>query len=429
VTEIRNLKSRPVKRRKHHAACAATALLLVLGLATAAQGQESIRMSMASAAAAEARQRAASSFGYYNLKLGPTAWNFGAGLEVDYNSNVNYSQTDPEGDFIFRPQINTRLLWPLSDQNSLNLALGAGYSAYVQHSTLDQLFITPGSELSFDMYVGDFWINFHDRFSITENTYQDPSVAGTGGYSQLQNALGVTPVWDLNKIVLRLGYDHLNYISLGGNQNRPDGQAEVVSWSAGYALRPKTLLGVELGGQLMRYTGANTYFSSAEQWNAGCFYETQASEYIHFTGHAGYTVYTPEGGQSGYTAENFNGMYAQLTLTHRVNQYLDYSLSGGRNVTFALYGGTVEQYSASLQAQWRILRKISLGAGFDYYHGSQLLSGGETYDQYGPRISLSRPISAKLSGGLGYQVYWRGSNQADRNYTTSVVSLNLNYRF
>jgi hypothetical protein len=417
-----------VKRRKHHAACAATALLLVLGLATTAQGQESIRMSMASAAAAEARQRAASTIGYYNLKLGPTAWNFGADLGLDYNSNVNYSQTDPEGDFIFRPHINTRLLWPVSDQNSLNLTLDAGYLAYLQHSTLDRVFIR-GSELSFDLYVGDFWINFHDRFSILEDTYQDPSVAGTGGYSNLQNALGVAPVWDLNKIVLRLGYDHVNYISLAGNQNWSDAQAEVFSWSAGYALRPRTLLGVELGEQLMQYTGAYTYFSEAKQWNAGCFYDTQASEYIHFTGHAGYTAYTPEGGQSGNTSGNFDGVYAQIALTHRLNRKVDYSLSAGRSVTFVLYGGTVDLYSASLQAQWRILRKISLGGGFDYNHGSQLLSGGETYDQYGPRISLTRPISAKLSGSLGYQLYWRGSNLAGRNYTTSVVSLNLNYKF
>ena len=118
---------------------------------------------------------------------------------MDYNSNVYLTEDHPEGDLIFRPQINTRMLWPVSDQNSINLALGGGYSAYVSNPNLDRAFITPGSELSFDLYVGDFWINLHDRFSITENTYQDPTVAGSGNYSQFQNALGAATTWDLNK--------------------------------------------------------------------------------------------------------------------------------------------------------------------------------------------------------------------------------------
>jgi hypothetical protein len=239
----------------------------------------------------------------------------------------------------------------------------------------------------------------------------------------------VAPVWDLNKIVLRLGYDHVNYLTLTGNQNLQDGQAEVVSSSVGYVLRPRTLLGVELGGQLMQYTGTNTLYGSAEQWNAGCFCDTQVSDYIHFTGHAGYTVYLPEGSNGGNTQPNFSGVYAQIVLMHRINQYMDYSLSGGRSITFALYGGTVDLYSASLQAQWRVLRQMSLSAGFLYNHGSQLLLGGETFDQYGPQIGLTRPISAKVSGALSYQFYWRGSNQANRDYTASILSLNFTYKF
>ena len=99
------MKPRLLKWSERCAALAASALLLV----TAARGQEAVRMSLASAEAAAARRRAASTVGYYNLKLGPTAWNFGAGLGVDYNSNVNYTESNPEGDFIFRPEIRTRM--------------------------------------------------------------------------------------------------------------------------------------------------------------------------------------------------------------------------------------------------------------------------------------------------------------------------------
>jgi hypothetical protein len=407
-----------------------------LGLVSVAQGQEAVRMSVASAEAARARRQAATTVGYYNLKLGPTAWNFGAGLGVDYNSNVQNTETDPQGDFIFRPQINTRMVWPVSDKNTINLALGAGYSAYVNTSTLDRLFITPGSELSFDFYVGEFWINLHDRFSITENSYQDPTVAGTGNYSQFENALGLTTTWDLNKGLLRVGYDHVIYDSLSGGNNQylggqPSGYSEVFSASAGYNLKPGMLVGVELGDSIITYTTLNRYtpYSGANQWNLGGFYDTPVSEYIHFTAHAGYTVYSPEAGTVITANYDFSGFYAELDIRHRVNQYVEYSLSGGRTLSIAFDGGNIDRYFARWQASWKILRKLTLGTTFSYEHGTQLGIRGEIYDQYGPGISLSRPITAKLTSSLGYQLYWRDSDQAGRNYTVNVISLNFNYAF
>jgi hypothetical protein len=435
VIEARNVKSRLLKWHAHRVAWAATALLLLSLSPRPARGQEAVRMSIASAQAAEARNKAATTIGYYNLILGPTAWNFSTGLGVDYNSNVNSTESNPEGDFILRPQLNTRMLWPVSEVNSINLALGGGYSAYVNNPQNDRAFISPGSELSFDLYASDFWINLHDRFSITENTYQDPTVAGSGNYSQLQNALGMTTVWDLNKAIVKFGYDHVNYDSLNGGNGQsyggqPSGYSEVFSSSAGYALKPGMLLGVELGGSLINYTTTttNTPYSSAKQWNVGGFYDTPVSEYIHFTAHAGYTVYSPDSG--GTTAgSDFTGMYGQLDITHRVNQYVAYTLSGGRTLSVAYAGGTIDRYYVHWQANWLIVRKVTLGTSFSYEHGSQITGYAETYDQYGPGISLNRPITSKLSSSLGYQLYWRDSNEAGRNYTVNVVSLNFNYTF
>jgi Putative beta-barrel porin 2 len=403
--------------------------LLFAGLALAAQGQEAVRMSLAGADAAAAQHRAASAIGYYNLKLGPTAWNFQAGLETDYNSNVNNTEYDPQGDFIFRPQINTRMLWPVTDQNSLNLALGAGYSAYLTHQNLDQLFLTPGTGLSFDVYVGDFWINLHDRISMTENSYQDPTVVGTGEYSQLQNALGTTVTWDLNKVTLKLGYDHVNYVSIPSGSGQPDGVSEVASLSAGYAIKPQMVAGLELGGDLISYTGQNLPYSSARQWNIGGFYDTPVSDYLHCTVHAGYTAYYPE--SSGLTTQSssFNGMYAQLDLTHRLNEYVSYTLSGGRMINLAFYSGTVDEYFARLSANWNILRKVTLGTFFSYEYGTYLTGTPETFDRYGLGVSLGRSITTKLSASLGYQFYLRQSDLAGQSYNLNVVSLNLWYAF
>lgn len=403
--------------------------LLLLGLATAASGQEAVRMSMAGAAAAAAQRRAASTLGYYNLKLGPTAWNFGAGLGMEYNSNVNYTQDDPQGDFLFRPQINAGMLWPLTDQNSLNLTLGAGYWLYASHTELNRLFLTPDSGLSFDVYVKDFRINFHDRFSITEYSYQDPTLAGTGDYSLLENALGTWVLWDLNQALLRFGYDHVDYVSLGSDTSRPDGVSEVASLSAGYAPKPGMVTGLEMGGGLLSYSGENTFYDDATQWNVGGFYDAQLSQYLHLAAHVGYTVYAPDANQQTTLDTEFSGMYAELDLNHRINEYVSYTLSGGRTVNLAYYGGTVEEYFARLSAGWNIFYKITLTTSLSYEYGTQLSGFAETFDRYGIGIRLGRYITSKLSASLGYQFYLRQSDLPNRDYDLNIASLNLNYRF
>ena len=241
-------------------------LSLVLGLAVLlclfpCEAQEAVRLSMASADAAAARRQAASTLGYYNLKMGQTGWRFGTGLGVEYNDNVRYTE-DKEGDFILRPNITASMLWPVTDQNSLNLDLGVGYWAYLKNPDLSRWDISPNSELSFDLYAKDVWINFHDRFALTQDSYQDPTVYGTGDYSRFENTLGVSALWDLNKVIVRTGYDHMNYLTVSGGPNQPDGQYEIVSLAAGYAVRPQMLVGVETGGGYIRYSGGTRFLTA-----------------------------------------------------------------------------------------------------------------------------------------------------------------------
>jgi len=104
-------------------------------------------------------------------------------------------------------------------------------------------------------------------------------------------------------------------------------------------------------------------------------------------------------------------------------------LSGGHSVNFAFYGGTVNMYYARWQGDWNLLRNIALCTSFEYEHGSQLILGGETFDRYGPAISVGRAITEKLDARLAYQFYWRGSDQPGRNYTANIGTVNLAYKF
>ena len=173
----------------------------------------------------------------------------------------------------------------------------------------------------------------------------------------------------------------------------------------------------------------NAPYTSARQWNAGGFLDTPVSEYIHFTGHAGYTVYSPEASIAAIATDDFTGVYAQIEVRHRVNQYVDYSLSGGRSLSLAYWGQTIDRYFARWSANWRIVEKVALDTSFSFEHGTELYGYSETYNQCGPGISVRRIITEKLSGSLGYQVYWRDSDRPGRDYTVNIVSLDFNYTF
>lgn len=402
-------------------------LSVSLKLTIPMHGQEAVRPSLAGETAAEARHQGASAPQSYNLSLGPVAWTLGAALDFEADDNIAFTSADRVFDLITRPQITTRALWPVTYQNTLNFALSAGYSAYARHSQFNRLFVAPGSELSFDLYVGDLWLNVHERLSITENAYEDPTVVGSADYSQLQNVAGLAATWDLNHIVVGFGYDHTEYLAVTDGGGLPDGNSDILALSATYQWSDTTRVGLESGGGWIRYDGEGTPASQAADLNVGAIVELRPLQYVTLRAAAGYCVYSPLTATSP-SEQEFTGAYAQVDLHHRINRFLEYDLSGGRNISFGFFAGTMDLCSARWEATWRLFQKLNLSTGFEYEHGSQVLSGSETFDRFGPRITLQRPITAKMSGALRYQFYQRCSETAGGDYVLNLVTLSLAYR-
>ena len=411
---------------------AAAGLLFFAGQA---RSQEALRMSLAGDVAAESQRQAVNTIGYYNLLWGPVAWRFSSGLGLDYNDNVRLQSQNQQGDFILRPNLNTQIHWPVTLRNSLDVSLGAGYSLYATHTDLDQLYVNPGSGLSFNIYAGDCVINLHDRISITENAYQNPTASGNGNYAQLENMAGVSTSWDLNKLVVQLGYDHVNDVSLGSSQQVPDATSENCFLNAGVRPLPEITVGVEGGVGLISFDQVQSTASQpdASQWNAGVFCRAQISEHISGRVDAGYTVYSPAATGVFTNLSSASSFYFQFSVSHRVNRFINYSLSAGRSTESSFFGQPYDRYFARLQPNWNLFRKYQLSTPFWWQKGTQLYAqGGATatdYNQYGAGINIGRAITQKLSGSLAYQFIRESSGQSSLNYTVNIVSLNFSYQF
>lgn len=403
-----------------------------------ALGQEALRLSLANLERAEARRQAAAGFGHYNVRLGTATWAFSAGLRLGYTDNVRAYGRGEGGDAFFEPHAGARLRWPITDRNTLDANFSGGYRLHVEHSNLDRLFISPSSELNFGMTVGDVVLNFHERPSIIENAYADPTLSGREDVTRFQNSVGLEAAWDLNRVLLRLGYDHNNYVSLGSSTRYPDGQVEVFSASVGYAPKPARLYGLELGLGLIdfSYSGMGTnllnVIADGTQMNAGLFYADQLTDHIALRVHAGYTTLEMSASPLVAGGTDSGSVYFSATLTHQVNERIRHSLSAGRMVNLAFYGGHYEIDSIRWEVDWRILHKITLGTPFYYERWSQLgRTGGaaDRFDRYGAGLSLARHLSEKLGAALRYDFIWKDSRIAGASYTANTFTLSFSYQF
>ena len=172
-----------------------------------ASAQESVRPSLAGDRIA-AMQQPAIDNSNYNLKLGPALVNLSSSLQLEFNDNITLSEHNQESDLIVRPSIGASVRWQVTELNALSLDLGIGYAKYVSHSEFDtgNLLIAPNSNLSFNIYVGDFRITLFDQFSIQQNPVDEITLSQVGKFERFQNAAGLTVTWDLNAVTLVSGY-------------------------------------------------------------------------------------------------------------------------------------------------------------------------------------------------------------------------------
>ena len=162
----------------------------------------------------------------------------------------------------------------------------------------------------------------------------------------------------------------------------------------------------------------------------GPFIQTRITDHINFSLHAGYAANQPEANGSAKPLADFNGFYAQAALDHRVNQFLDYTLSGGHSLDANVYGGYMELDKVDISANWKIFHKFSFTTGFDWQHGRQVDTGlAETFDYFGPLVELGRAITEKWSGKVSYRHLQRNSDLAGRDYTVNEVFLQFVRQF
>jgi hypothetical protein len=323
------------------------------------------------------------------------------------------------------------LSYPMTQNNLLSLSVGVGYDKYLDHDQYSTWNLQSGTELSFDIYVKDFWINLHDRVNYVQDTSQQPTISGTASYATLNNTAGLSVTWDLNKATLSAGYDHQNIISPTSQQfESQDGATEMLFARAGLEVYPGLTTGIEGTASFTRYD--QMVLNDNNSYSAGVYADWQPGKAFRVQPRIGYTIFQFQHTSTNIQTSDLNSWYADLNITHKITDAISYSLDAGHEVQTGIQSDAVEDWYVRPAIRWDIIKNVDLNTSLSYEHGKQgagNVSGNltENFDWLGVNLGVGYSIIKKLSLGLNYRLTLRSSDIANNEYTQNVIGLSLTY--
>ncbi|MDQ6809280.1 MAG: outer membrane beta-barrel protein [Verrucomicrobiota bacterium] len=453
-------KSSPRSARHTLRTLCVGSILSLVCVATVARAQDAVRPSLAGEAASEARRQSIDRIPY-NLMLGPVKFRFSATAGFEYNDNINLAsdetatfqtangpftiRSESQSDFIFRPQINVDALWPVTQLNTLRFDLGMSYAFYLDHSNYNTngVLIAPGSQLAFDVFVGDFRINFHDRFSLEQDPVAEIALSNVADYGRFQNTAGVSALWDLNRAVVTLGYDHYTFISTTDAFSYLDRNAEELSATINFTLTNTTGIGLETA-YVHSYYDENI-LNNSDTYSVGAFMETQITNYLKLRIAGGYQAIAFDNTGQVNDPNDANDFYANALLSHRVNAQITQTLSAGHETQLGVNSNYVRLNYVRHTATWNILLHTLLSTelfyedaddsgGFGRFSGvgGNVLTNpfvAEHIHRYGGALTVGYQLTKHVTLGLRYQYTKKDSDQPLRDYEQNRVSLDGTYSF
>jgi hypothetical protein len=420
--------------------------------------QDAVRPSLAGQEAYDARQEDVSRIPY-NLLLGPVRFRVGATVGVEYNDNINYAERNTQDDVIITPNVTLDAIWPVTQLNTLRLDLGIGYSFYLDHSSndTDAILIAPKSQLAFDIFVGDFRINIHDKFQLQQDPVQEGALSNVTTYGRFENTAGVSVLWDLNKLLVEVGYDHYNFVATDSLFEYLDRNSEIVGGSVAFIVNPTITVGAEGNGVWSRYTNNNTgvaVLNATDDYSVGGFVEASLTnnlkgriaggyQYMDFGNNFVIFPFGPFGLVPFPDHKTLEDYYVNGLIAHRINAQLSQTLSAGHENQPGIQSNYITLNYVRHTLTWNLIRNVLLSTEFFYEDAQEsggpingtlfsILTGqptGETFHRIGGAVTLGYQLTPHVTLGLRYQGTSKDSNAFLRDYNQNRISFDGTYSF
>ena len=408
----------------------------VLGIAVFGSGftlgQDAVRPSMAGAAASASRMQPTVTEEPYNLKLGPINFRLGAAVGAEYNDNINLSSgSERADDFLLVSSVSLNGDWQVTPVNVLRIGLNVGYSKYLNHPQFDTFSMTigPDSLIAYDIYIGGIVkLTLQDRFGISHDPTEHASLSNVVTFRQFTNTATASALFDLNKILLTIAYDHDTAKSLDSTFNYTDHNADSIRVSTAYLLQPSTTVGLDTSATYNYF--AQNFQNNSTALSAGPFIEHTLSKYITLRASGGVQDIMFDRGGLNMDSSDFLGWYGGIEIAHRLNHNWTETLSLGHETSLGLQSNYETTSYVRYSATVRIFNHITAGLNAFYEQAKESASiVGQNIDRYGGGITFGYIVNRHLSINTGYQYINKTSNVPGTDYAQNRIFMGAGYQF
>jgi hypothetical protein len=377
-----------------------------------------------------------------------------AGVGVEWNDNIFYSENNRESDFVLRPLINLDVFWPFSDTNALRLSVGASWAKYFDHDELDSgsIILSPNSVLAFSFDVGNLKFTVRDRFSYQEDPYEIAPLSNVARYQRYENQAGIEMEWPINeKLTFIAGYDHYNLWSANDIFSSEDRSIDTIFIRPSYQLTPGIKVGLFASNSWVDFDSGDRADSNAIM--VGPFVDIQLTEVITLYLEAGYQGIKFDG-TSTFDDDFFvranedffddlteeeralfedtsdaSGLYVKFELAHRPNDIFEHGLSFTKTAEIGFGSNYYDLYHVEYGATFKGIRdtEVTGVVFYEFYDTSGDLS--EEADRLGLALGIRHHLTNSIALGLDYRFILKDSNIEGADYYQNLVFLSIHYRF
>jgi opacity protein-like surface antigen len=364
----------------------------------------------------------------YNLQLGPVTLRAEAGSSVSYNDNINLARTGRQNDCIITPNLNIHGLWQATELNALTFDLGISYQHYFSHSIYDAFQLSPDSQTQFNIFIDDFKINLHEKFSYQSDPLQVAQLSNVAQFDRFLNDAGITIDWDLGDITISLGYDHDNFWVFEPAYSYLTYQSDVVSPQISFALSKTIQTGLQASFADTKYN--QNIQNNYTEFQVGPFLTAQLSENLSVNARVGWDYANfAQGGLNG-DKQDIDSFYCSTAINHRVNDVLTESLTAGREFIPGITSNYTQRIYAKYMPSWHATSLFDIGPQFWWENlDDSNATFREVSNRFGAGLDISFALTEHSTVNLNYQYVIKNSDQSALDYYQNSITAGFNYHF
>lgn len=365
-----------------------------------------------------ARAERQASLEHYNLKIGPIPFRFGAGVEFHFSDNVNLTENGKLADLSIVPHFDIYGGVRLSRMNTLSIQLGIGYIWNLNRPELDRALtnasigLDSDTGISFDINLGNFRINFHERPAIPRQQFDLITQRNALQYSQFTNVAGISVFWDANsRLSAFFQYDHLNIIALKSELEDLNQSTELFSASATYRIHGGLSLGLLANASIIKYK--SDFLNESKSYDMGVTLSSQLTKSIALQITGGYQAGRfGSGGEVGDDSEVGN-WHLRVSLNHQINRNVNHTLSFGHESQIGTASNSAIVDYIRHQISFTLLKDVGISANASFDSASE--SGGvfaQDFRLYQVGVYMYWNMARRLGLTFGYSLTKRDASGA-----------------